>query len=43
MEMEATINHARPVMVAVSVGEDIMSFPDLLKWLEDCNPLDIED
>ena len=43
MKMEATINHARPVMVAVSVGEEIMSLPDLCKWLEDCNPLDIED
>ena len=43
MEMEASIYCARPVMVAVPVGEDIMFFPDLLKWLEDSDPLDLED
>ena len=43
MEMEASIYYARPVMVAVPVGEDIMFFPDLLKWLEDRDPLNLED
>ena len=43
MEMEASIYYARPVMVAVPVGEDIMFFPDLLKWLEDSDPLNLED